>query len=264
VIDNGRDLPIDKDVMPIWSLALLLTAAPADSLMPGLLKGQAAVALSRAQHECLTLPVDPPDDRLEGPHGDTLVSSRCEVIGFADAGVDRPAKWVIARYSWVSIFTAEDAARGKDARDTAKEEEAVLFEVVPPGRVRPVWHQRIDSGEHGVWRSVTPEIGATTEGSVLLSVMLCVNGTGGCTQEFLNRHADGRWVPVPQTWLDQLPQGYAGRIRHGVRIDPMTLHAEAGFYGDADPNCCPSQMLAVDLAVRGDALVLRAPPRIRP
>ena len=81
--------------MPVWSLALLLIQPPADNLMPGLLKGQAAVALSRAQHECLTLPVDPPDERLQGPHGDTLVASRCEVIGFTDAGVARPAKWVV-------------------------------------------------------------------------------------------------------------------------------------------------------------------------
>lgn len=250
--------------MPIWSLALLLMATPADNPMLGLLKGQAAVPMTRAQHECLTLPVDPPDDRLQGPHGDTLVSSRCEVTAFTDLGGAQPAKWVAARYAWTSIFTAEDAARGKDARDTAKEEEVVLFEVVQSGRVRPIWHARIDAGEYGVWRSVTPEIGATSEGDALLSVMLCVNGTGGCTQDFLHRHADGRWFPVRQAWLDQLPDGYAGRIRHGVRIDARTLHAEAGFYGDADPNCCPSQTLAADLAVRDDALVLRAPPRVRP
>jgi hypothetical protein len=164
----------------------------------------------------------------------------------------------------VSIFTAEDAARGRDARDTVQEEEAVLFEVVQPGRVRPVWHARIERGDFGVWRSVTPEIGATAEGDALLSVMKCLNGTGGCSQEFLHRHADGRWFSVRQTWLDQLPEGYAGRIRHGVRIEPRTLHAEAGFYGDADPNCCPSQTLVADLVVRDDALVLRAPPRVRP
>lgn len=250
--------------MPIWSLALLLIAPPADDLTSGVLKAPAVVALTRAQHECLALPVDPPNDRLQGPHGDTLISSRCEVTGFTDLGLARPAKWMAARYAWVSVFTAEDPARGKDARDTTKEEEVVLFEVVQPAQVRPVWHHRIDVGEYGVYRSVTLEIGVTSEGDALLSVMLCVNGTGGCGQDFLHRHADGRWFPVQQTWLDHLPAGYVGRIRHGVRIDVRTLHAEAGFYGDADPNCCPSQTLAVDLAVRDDALVLRGPPRIRP
>lgn len=253
---------IDKDVMPIWSLAVMLMAQPED-LPLGLLKGQTAVPLTRAQHECLTLPVDTPNHRLLGPHGDTLVSSRCEVTEFTDLGGAHPAKWVAARYTWASIFTAEDTARGKDARDTAKEEEVVLFEVVQAGRVRPVWHVRIDTGEYGVWRSVTPDIGATGEGDALLSVMLCVNGTGGCVQEFLHRHADGRWFPVRQTWLDHLPAGYRGRIRHGVQIDVRTLHAEAGFYGDLDYNCCPSQTLDADLVVRDDALFLRAPPSIR-
>jgi len=250
--------------MLIGFLAFLAAALAADEPMLGFLRGRATVPLVRAQRECLTLPVDPPNDRLQGPHGDTLISSKCEVTGFSDTGGARPARWMTARYAWVSIFTAEDAARGNDARDTAKEEEVVLFEVGQPERVRPVWHMRIDSGEYGVWRSVTPEIGATSEGDALLSVMLCMNGTGGCSQEFLHRHRDGQWFPVLQTWLEQLPAGYADRIRHGVRIDPRSLHAEAGFYGDADPNCCPSQTLAADLTVRDDALVLRGPPRIRP
>ena len=231
--------------------------------MLGILQGQAAVPVARAQHDCLALPVLPPNDRLQGPHGDTLISTRCEVVAFEDLGGAKK-KWTAARYQWVSIFTAEDATRGKDARDTVKEEEGVLFEVVNPESVRPVWHARIESDDGGMYRSVTPEIALTADGATLLSVMLCVNGTGGCSQEFLRRHADGKWFPVRQTWLDRLPQGYVGRIRHGVRIDPQTLRGEAGFYGDADPNCCPSQRLIVDLAVREDALVLRAPPHVRP
>ena len=47
--------------------------------------------------------------------------------------------------------------------------------------------------------------------------------------------------PVWQAWLDQLPRGFEGRIRHGVRIDPRTLRGEAGI---------------VHLTVRGDSLVL--------
>jgi hypothetical protein len=57
--------------------------------------------------------------------------------------------------------------------------------------------------------------------------------------------------------LDQLPAAFIGHIRHGVRIDPPSLRGEAGFYGDGDPNCCPSQRLVVDLELRGDSLVLR-------
>ena len=80
----------------------------------------------------------------------------------------------------------------------------------------------------------------------------------GGGQEFLHRHSDRRWFPVRQTWLDQLPSGFAGRIRHGVRIDPISLRGEAGFYGDQDANCCASQRLIADLTLRGDSLVLRS------
>src|SRR5512135_682279 len=128
------------------------------------------------------------------------------------------------------MFTAAEQTRGPDARDTVTEEEAILFEAPAPEQVRPVWHERIETGEYGVWRSITPEVAPTSQGAILLSVMKCLNGTGGCSQEFLQRHADGRWYGVQQEWLDQLPGGFIGRIRHGVRVDPQSLRGEAGYY----------------------------------
>src|SRR5260370_40268380 len=86
--------------------------------------------------------------------------------------------------------------------------------------------------------------------------MSCVNGTGGCGQEFLQSTVEGRWSGVNQVWLGQLPAGFAGRMLHGVRIDPTTLRGGAGFYGDPGSNCCPSERLEVDPAVDGDAVVL--------
>jgi hypothetical protein len=162
-----------------------------------------------------------------------------------------------ARYRWTSLFTAEDNSRGPSARDTVKKEEAVLFEVRAPGQVRAVWHARFDAGEYGLLRSITPEVASMSRGTTLLSVMSCVNGTGGCSQEFLERYADGRWHGIRQDWLDQLPAGFAGRIRHGSRIDPASLRGQSGLYSDSDPNCCPLQRLTVDMELRGDSLVLR-------
>jgi hypothetical protein len=161
------------------------------------------------------------------------------------------------------VFTAEDTTRGPDARDTVTKEEVVLFERATPESVRPVWHARFETGPYAVWRSMTLEVAPTRDNTPLVSIMSCVNGTGGCSQEFLHRHADDRWFVVNQNWLNELPNGFAGRIRHGVRIEPQTLRAEAGFYGDDDPNCCPSQVLEADLLLRGDTLVLRQPPRVR-
>jgi hypothetical protein len=225
--------------------------------MLGLLPTQTSVPETRAQHHCLELPVGPPGDRLQGPHGDSLISTHCDVVAYQILTSPPPTRWITARYRWTLIFMAEDTARGSTARDTVIEEEVVLFEASQSAQVRPVWHARLETGRYAIWRSVTPELASASERTMLLSVMSCVDGTGGCGQEFLHRHHDGRWFPVWQTWLDQLPDGFAARIRHGVRIDPTTLRGEAGFYGDRDANCCPSQQLIVDLALRGDSLVLR-------
>jgi hypothetical protein len=224
--------------------------------MLGLLTAQASIPENEVREHCLALPADAPDDRLQSPHGDSLISTNCEVV--PDHALDRqlPTGWITSRYHWTSVFTAEDKARGPNAQDTVTEEEVVLFEPSAPGQVGAVWHARFDTGPYAIWASVTPEVAQTSNGKTLLSVMSCVNGTGGCGQEFIQRHLDGRWYPVRQDWLDQLPRGFLGRIRHGVRIDPRTLQGEAGFYGDRDPNCCPSQRLVAQLKLRGNSLVL--------
>jgi hypothetical protein len=222
----------------------------------GLLTAQASIPENEIRQHCLALPVGAPDDRLQSPHGDFLISTSCEVV--ADQPLDRqlPAGWITSRYHWTSVFTAQDKARGPDARDTVTEEEVILFQASAPGQVRAVWHARFDTGPYAIWASVTPEVAQISEGNTLVSVMSCFNGTGGCGQGFIQRHADGRWYPVHQDWLDQLPRGFLGRIQHGVRIDPRTLQGEAGFYGDRDSNCCPSQRLIVQLKLRDDSLIL--------
>jgi hypothetical protein len=224
--------------------------------MLGLLIGQPTISEIAVRQHCLTLPVDAPNDRLQSPHGDFLISTQCEVVPDQPFDGLVPAGWITSRYRWTSVFTAEDTTRGPDAQDTVtEEEEVVLFEPSSPGQVRAVWHARFDTGPYAIWASVTPEIAQISNGRTLLSVMSCVNGTGGCGQEFIQRHLDGRWFPVWQDWLDQLPHGFLGRIRHGIRIDPRTLKGEAGFYGDCDPNCCPSQRLVFQLKMHNDSLV---------
>jgi hypothetical protein len=225
------------------------------SAMLGLLNPPIRVDETIVRQRCLELPVDPPDDRLEGPHEGTLTSTRCVVRAYTQLPQGASASgWTVARYEWESIFSGEGS--GPVA---AHEEEVVVFEAGPGA----VWHQRYEVGSSGVWRSVTPEVAAANQGRTLLSIMSCVNGTGGCSQEFLVQHPDGRWFPVEQRWLDQLPQGFVDRILHGVRIDPRTLTGEAGFYAATDANCCPSQTLVVDLALEQDALVL-VRRRLRP
>jgi hypothetical protein len=202
------------------------------------------------------------NDGLEGPHGDSLVSTRCSV-GAYDKLSGTSANWTAATYRHNSVFTHEGAARASAARDTITEDEIVLFTESRPGVRQAVWHARFESDRYGIWRSITPELASASPGTTLLSVMYCVNGTGGCTQEFLLRRGGADWLPVWQVWLDQLPASYFGRIRHGYRIDPRTLRGDAGFYSDGDANCCPSAALKVELTLRGDSLVLRGQAVVR-
>lgn len=224
--------------------------------MRGILLGQASVPDTQARHQCLLLPADPPDVRLQGPHGDSLLTTRCEVVAYRRMGPEAPAGWITARYRWTSVFTVEDPVHARTTRDTVTEEEVVVLAVTQPDHVRAVWHKRFETGSYAIWWSVTPELASTPRGTILFSVRSCVNGTGGCSQDFLQRYPDGRWAPVRQVWLDKLPRGFAERIRHGVRIDPRALQGEAAFCAEREPNCWPSARLVVQLQLRGDSLVL--------
>ena len=236
-------------------LITLLSPAARLSGQTGLVPTRRALPASQARNVCVQLPGDAESEEIQGPHGDSLIASNCEVASLAPTDSTGAPRWMTAHYNRTSIYSAEDSSRGAGARDTAREEEVVLFKAMTPDSLIPVWHARFETGDYAIWRSITPEV-APARGGTLLSVMQCVNGTGGCSQEFLLRHPDGRWFPLRQAWLDQLPRGFQGRIRHGVRIEPKTLRGEAGFYGDSDPNCCASQDLIVYLTVRGDSLVL--------
>jgi len=223
----------------------------------GLLAGEPSVSRTRARERCLSLPVDAPNDRLQGPHGDSLVTTHCEVVRYAALGIGPRSGWSFAEYRWVSLFTAEDTARGFAARDTVGEDEMVAFAPAETGRVRPVWHERFETGSHALWRSVTPEL-AKIGADILLSIQHCVNGTGGCSQDFLRRSPGGQWTLVRQVWVDQLPRDLIGRVQPGMRIDVRDLRGEGGLYGPRDPNCCPSESLRVQLGLRGDSLLLRS------
>jgi hypothetical protein len=241
-VTSGRAI-----VLAVLLVALVARAGAQDSPGParsresllretmlGLVPVRPSVPVAQARQRCVDLPAGPADDRLMGPHGGSSISTRCEVVEYRTLSGAAAGRWSSARYRWTSVFTAEDPSRGADARDTVVEEEAVVFAEAPSGEVRPVWHGRFETGSYALWRSVTPELATTSEGTTLLSVMRCPNGTGGCGQEFLLQHRDGGWGAVRQVWRDQLPPGIASRIRHGVRIDPVTRRGETGLYGEHD------------------------------
>jgi hypothetical protein len=93
--------------------AALVAAAGIQSNEPlGILQGHASVTETRARERCLSLPLDAPNDRLEGPHGDSLVATRCEVGRYRALGTRPKSGWFSVEYRWVSSFTPEDTTRG--------------------------------------------------------------------------------------------------------------------------------------------------------
>ncbi len=196
---------------------------------------------------------------IQGPHGDTRLEQRCAVAEYRDLGRAGNAAYAYGRYRVTSVFTAEDSARGPEARDTVPEEVVVLFRRGgAAGQYMAVWQIRYEVGPYGALRSITPQVAdAPRAAAVLLRVEECLNGTGGCGQDFLHfRH--GAWAAVEEVWWGQLPADIRSRILHGVQVDARTLHAEGGLYRQGDPNCCPSDLLTAQLRLVGDSLVLQS------
>jgi hypothetical protein len=73
------------------------------------------------------LPIEPADDRLQSPHGDILLSTDCIVLSYQSTDEGGLRGWRRGHYRWTSVFTAVEASRGADARDTIVEEEVAVF-----------------------------------------------------------------------------------------------------------------------------------------
>lgn len=122
-----------------------------------------------------------------------------------------------------------------------------------------MWHYRF---EPEVLASVTPEVAATENGSVLVAIDECVNGTGGCSQSFLLERGGG-WRAVRPAFLDSLNHRYPGAIAHGYHVDVRTLRANAAVYAASDANCCPSRVAKMRLRLRDGKLEI-IELRVRP
>jgi hypothetical protein len=156
------------------------------------------------------------------------------------------------RYTRRWRLRAPDTQRPSD-RMVVNEEAVVLFsQAAEGGRLHPQW--ATSYGTSYIAR-VELETAPAPGGGALLSVLVCVNGTGGCTQEFMIRRA-GRWGPVREPWVRQLPASLPGSLNKSTFIDPATLRGSGGLYAQRDPNCCPSRELNFRVALRGDSLVL--------
>lgn len=186
------------------------------------------------------------------PHGDTLFATTCQLAWYIALDSGDGARWASATYRHRYIYSHDTAMTGAATRDTVTVDDAVLFTVDPGDLLRPVWHNTYDRRD--TWE--LDLAAAQQQGGLLLSLQYCVNGTGGCRQDFMMRR-DGLWADVPQAFLKQLPRSMHDKFWKGIRIDVHSLHADAPLYRDRDANCCASRQIWMDLGLRGDSLVLR-------
>jgi len=100
----------------------------------------------------------------------------------------------------------------------------------------------------------------------ILELTTCLNGTGGCGQDFFE-FKDGTLRPVVSEIREQvealLPSGLSQNKSPAVNLDQ--LRGKGGAWSKDDPNCCPSYDVVFDVLLVGDRLrvknviVTRAP-----
>jgi hypothetical protein len=215
------------------------------------LTGLAAVPESRVRSMCMDFGTGwlremPAAERAR-------IETSCRMTETGELARADGERFRFARYRRRIVMPPEDARRPRD-RQIINEEVVVLFsQPAEGGRLRPAWMWMY--GPNFI-ASVNLKTAPAPGGGVLLSVVDCVNGTGGCGQDFLLRRG-GRWRTVRDPWHRQLPASMRDGFWKGTHIDPATLEGGGGLYSRQDGNCCPSRRLHVRVRLRGDSLVLR-------
>ncbi|HXD47743.1 MAG TPA: hypothetical protein VN600_03145 [Gemmatimonadaceae bacterium] len=218
-----------------------------DSL-PGRIVRASPIPADSARRGCLAL-----GDSTWGP--EVKEAAPCRSRGVAPIGRAATREWSYGQYARVWLLPGDHNAPA----DTVRETEIVLFTAnlgsadTSRGGVRlltPVWHAFYEPEEIAEMR---PEVAPQPNGDALIAIRTCVNGTGGCWQDFAIFRA-GRWRIVHLAFLDSLERRFPGAIRHGFAVDPRTLRADAAVYADNDANCCPSRDARMRLRLRGDSL----------
>jgi hypothetical protein len=92
----------------------------------------------------------------------------------------------------------------------------------------------------------------------IVEIRECLNGTGGCGQEFLVWRS-GKVLEIPNSIRKQveqrLPTGY--HTAKSPEIDIDTLTGRGGVWLDSDPNCCPSASVTFTFSVSDRELMIR-------
>lgn len=241
------------------------------NLLLVLLVGQARLAAAQEAREFSTSawlpkPVEVSASGVERacaalPHHEVYVepprSTRCQVLRYVSLGRVADAAWSYALYRHTSVYRFP----GSSEPDTVSELELVLLTapLQGPDRLVAIAHTRQDfTGIADISATL-----ANHPAGVLLGVRFCINGTGGCWQEFVHRVgaewrelADPRGLLVTELQHMGALTGSAGPRLGAPHIDTSALRGRAALYDPEDSNCCPSRRVEFQLELTNQGLHL--------
>ena len=133
----------------------------------------------------------------------------------------------------------------------------VLFEGVEKGAVvTPLFALQEDE----TYNYLRPLTFHKVGGRRLIEVLICLNGTGGCGQDFLSWRS-GKLRALKNETRAQidgwLAPGYS--TSKAPQIDIDLLSGRAGGWLETDPNCCPSRNVEFSLALLPDEIKVTDP-----
>jgi hypothetical protein len=225
-------------VASLASLPLLSSAGVAQTLAEwpeqSFIAAGTRYTLSDASRTCLT--------PLELQTTAAVREPACEVEAFRLIGSREASRMYAVQYRRSALVEWTEPA------DSVEWDELVLFRSVSEGdSLVAVWRIRTERAiEFVSGMKAHPR-----QGILLVEVLLCLNGTGGCSRNYLVDSAAGLEhvsMPFAEALRTQLPEGE--RLHKGMTLDMETLRGTWPVAGPGDANCCPSKVF--DHAVRLD------------
>lgn len=205
------------------------------------------VAWADAQRRCVTT--------LRTGFAIPAADSTCDVVSVGALGTIGGLEWQVARYRR-DVVIADSAFTDTLALD----ELALLGHAAGAADGHLVWHVVRDRA----FEFLDTLEWVHTDGDVFLVLGLCLNGTGGCHEEYL-RFVGGGWHALEQPFAKELQSRLPADhwLHKGRQLDLATLTGVWPVSAPGDANCCPSLEIVFSLRLIGDALTLLAagPPR---
>jgi hypothetical protein len=232
-----------RAALAVLIVAPLRLASPQRDSSVQFLRTPIVVSDSVARRECTKIPrrelyLDPP------------VSHHCRIVSYDTLSAANGRRWSYAVQRHTSVYNFADS--GPAAKlDTIVEIETVLLRERDPRSLVAVLHAR---EEEWLIRSITPVIAIRSATEGLLSMEFCLNGTGGCRQDYWRYDAKGWYrldTPV-EAIRERVLRAFPGDSSHRLRephIDVRTLRGTAPISADGDANCCSSYEAEFRLAL---------------